>query len=310
MPLTNDQILRFLNSVHPYDTLPSAEAAQIAGMIAARSVAQGQAIYGLGDELEGIFIIHSGEVEVTDENGEVVSQLGLRNSFGERGLLRDGKAVTSARAIANSVILVLPAPAFHTLIDDYASVRRFFDRSGSDRQAGHNKQDLATTQVDTFMATNPVTCSANTTVQDAAILMRDRRVSSLCVTEADRLIGILTTRDMSGKVLAEARPVATPVSDIMTPNPITLAPSAIGSDVLHIMMERRIGHVPIVESGALVGIVSQTDLTRFQAVSSADLVREIARAGNAEEMREVTARIPSFWCNLLPAGDHIKWSLA
>ncbi|WP_371168084.1 DUF294 nucleotidyltransferase-like domain-containing protein [Aliiroseovarius sp. 2305UL8-7] len=302
MPLTNDQILRFLNSVHPYDTLPSAVAAQLAGKIETRDLTSGDAVYNLGDVLDGIYIIHSGDIEVVDENGEVVSQLGLRNSFGERGLMREGKAVTSARALSDSTLLILPASSFEKLLKEYSSVRRFFDRSRTDRQARQNKQDLATTQVDTFMATNPVTCQADTNVQDAAILMRDNRVSSLCVTEAGRLTGILTTRDMSGKVVAEARPIDTPVSAIMTPNPITLAPSAIGSDVLHIMMERRIGHIPIEEGGALVGIVSQTDLTRFQAVSSADLVREIARADTAEDMREVTARIPQLLVQLVAGG--------
>ena len=69
------------------------------------------------------------------------------------------------------------------------------------------------------------------------------------------------------------------------------------------MMEHRIGHLPIVEGGSLVGIVTQTDLTRFQAVSSAELVREIAQANTAEEMAEVTARIPKLLVQLVAAGN-------
>ena len=64
----------------------------------------------------------------------------------------------------------------------------------------------------------------------------------------------------------------------MTRDPVTLPPSALGSDMLHLMLERRIGHLPVVENGALVGMVTQTDLTRFQAVSSAQLVRDAATA--------------------------------
>ncbi len=96
----------------------------------------------------------------------------------------------------------------------------------------------------------------------------------------------------------------------MTANPITLAPSAIGSDVLHAMMERKIGHVSIVESGKLVGIVTQTDLTRFQAVSSVELVSEIAHAATAEDTAKVTARIRSCWCHWSPGAARIRWSRA
>ncbi|MCK8464991.1 DUF294 nucleotidyltransferase-like domain-containing protein [Aliiroseovarius sp. S1339] len=303
MPLTQDQILRFLQSVHPYDVLPQDVLSALAAQIEPRAASAGDTIYALGTKLPGIFIIHQGEVEVTDENGETVSQLGVRNSFGERGLLRDGKAVTETRATTDATLLILPAKAFRALMAKHDPVRRFFDRSRADKPSKQTRQSLATTQVDTFMARNPITCAPDATVREAAILMRDHRVSSLCMTDGDKLTGILTIRDMSGKVLAEALPTDTPVSAVMTSNPITLAPSAIGSDVLHVMMERRIGHVPIVEGDKLVGIVSQTDLTRFQAVSSAELVREIAQAADAQEMCKVTARIPQLLLQLVAGGS-------
>ena len=301
MPLTHEQILRFLKSVHPYDALPHEALAALVPLFDVWKVERDFAVYDFGEKLPGLFLIYEGAVEVRDENGVVVSHLGLRNSFGERGLLRDGIAVTSARADESSILLVLPPPAFRAMLADHAAVARFFDRARSPRPRGN---DLATSRVETLMAMKPITCKPDTTVQEAARKMRDKRVSSLCVTAPKKaLMGIVTTRDLAGKVLAEAMPVDTPVSAVMTPDPITLAPSAIGSDVLHLMMERRIGHVPIVEAGRLVGIVTQTDLTRFQAVSSAELVSEIAQAKSAEKMAEVTARIPQLLVQLVAAGN-------
>ena len=301
MPLTHEQILRFLKSVHPYDALPHEALAALVPLFDVWKVERDFAVYDFGEKLPGLFLIYEGAVEVRDENGVVVSHLGLRNSFGERGLLRDGIAVTSARADESSILLVLPPPAFRAMLADHAAVARFFDRARSPRPRGN---DLATSRVETLMAMKPITCKPDTTVQEAARKMRDKRVSSLCVTAPKKaLMGIVTTRDLAGKVLAEALPVDTPVSAVMTPDPITLAPSAIGSDVLHLMMERRIGHVPIVEAGRLVGIVTQTDLTRFQAVSSAELVSEIAQAKSAEKMAEVTARIPQLLVQLVAGGN-------
>jgi CBS domain-containing protein len=69
------------------------------------------------------------------------------------------------------------------------------------------------------------------------------------------------------------------------------------------MMERRIGHVPVEQAGKLVGIVTQTDLTRFQAVSSAELVSEIAHANTPEDMAKVTTRIPQLLAQLVASGN-------
>ncbi|KAG1715527.1 hypothetical protein GQR58_000498 [Nymphon striatum] len=74
--------------------------------------------------------------------------------------------------------------------------------------------------------------------------MRSAHVSCLCVVNDDTLSGILTTRDLSGKIVAGDLPSSTPVAQIMTENPFSLPPNAIGSDVLHAMMERHIGHIP------------------------------------------------------------------
>ncbi|CUH43808.1 DUF294 nucleotidyltransferase-like domain-containing protein [Ruegeria atlantica] len=300
MPLSHDEITRFLKSVHPYDALPLETLDQIANQIEVWEVEKDFPVYELGHTLPGVFVIYEGHVEITDENDAVVSHLGLRNSFGERGLLKDGKAATKARAHTPSVLLVLPPGLVRELIDGHDVVSKFFNRTRSNRSG---PQSLATSAVDVLMAHNPATCPPDTSVQEAARIMRDKHISSLCVTEVDSLLGIATLRDISGKYVANGMPAETPVSAIMTANPITLSPSDIGSDVLHVMMERGIGHIPISEGGRLVGIVTQTDLTHYQAVNSAELVRRIAQADSADQMAVVTAEIPQLLVQLVAGGN-------
>ena len=152
------------------------------------------------------------------------------------------------------------------------------------------------------MTPDPATCPPGTPIAEAARIMRDRRVGSLLVTDEGGLRGILTIRDVSGRVVAGGLDPQAPVARAMTPDPLTLPPDAIGSDVLHAMMERGIGHVPIVGEGGLVGIVTQTDLTRFQAESSAQLVGDAAEAEDVAPLTEVTARIPRLLAQLVGAG--------
>lgn len=301
MPLTSDQILRFLKSVHPYDAMPEPAQNGLSARIEAWHLAKGTAVYDLGDRLKGLFLIYEGAVEIRDGNGEVLSQLRQRNSFGERGLMQDGIAVTSARTSEETTLLVVPPDVFQDLTASQPAVARFFDRARK-AQAGGN--ELALTRAGTLMSTAPLTCRPDDTVRQAAQAMRDHHVSSLCVLDQDgNLAGIVTIRDLSGKVLAEGLAPDTKVGEVMTPDPVTLTPGAIGSDLLHLMMERRIGHVPILEGGRLAGIVTQTDLTTFQAISSAELVGDISRCGSAEEIARVTARIPKLLVQLVAGGS-------
>ncbi|WP_170764346.1 DUF294 nucleotidyltransferase-like domain-containing protein [Ruegeria lacuscaerulensis] len=300
MPLSHDEITRFLKSVHPYDALPADVLDNLVQQIEVWEVEEDASVYELGTTLPGVFVIYEGQVEITDENDAVVSHLGLRNSFGERGLLRDGKAATKARAHTPSVLIVLPPDLVRSLIDGHDVVSKFFNRSRGDRTG---PQSLATSSIDVLMAKNPATCPPSTPVQQAAQMMRDRHISSLCVTEGDKLLGIATLRDISGKFVADSMLKATTVSEIMTADPITLSPTDIGSDVLHVMMERGIGHIPISEGGKLVGVVTQTDLTHYQAVNSAELVRRIAKAQSAEDMAHVTVEIPQLLVQLVAGGN-------
>ncbi|WP_170608236.1 DUF294 nucleotidyltransferase-like domain-containing protein [Ruegeria arenilitoris] len=300
MPLSQDEITRFLKSVHPYDALPDSAIEDVAKQIEVWETDEDFSVYELGHTLPGLFLIYEGLIEITDENGSVVSRLGLRNSFGERGLIKNGKAATNARAHSPSVLIVLPSDLVSELIANHDVVAKFFNRSRSQRSG---PQSLATSSIDVLMARDPATCPPDTPVQQAAKIMRDKHISSMCVTDSGDLQGIVTLRDIAEKFVVDAMDQNTPVSSIMTPDPVTLSPSDIGSDVLHVMMERGIGHIPISQAGQLVGIVTQTDLTHYQAVNSAELVRRISRADTAEEMAKVTEEIPQLLVQLVAGGN-------
>ncbi|MEM6666180.1 MAG: DUF294 nucleotidyltransferase-like domain-containing protein [Pseudomonadota bacterium] len=299
---TPDDLVHFLSSIHPYDTLDEPGLGDLAATMDVRTYGADVPIYNAGERLDGLYVVKTGKVSVSHATGDIVSTLGPRNSFGERGLTRDGFAVTSARAVQPTTLLLLPAGRFHALLESNAAFSRFFTR-GQDRRPEPRPSDLTTTRVDAIMTRNPITCTSDTPIVDAARMMRDRKVSSLCVTDADRLAGIVTVRDLAGRVVAEGHPTDGPITQVMTANPQTLPPSAIGSDVFHTMMERHIGHVPIAENGRLVGIVTQTDLTRLQAINSAHLVKDLTTAKNADDLAGVTGSIPRLLVQLVGAGN-------
>ncbi len=304
MPRSMLDLRRFLLSIHPYDSLSDTDFQRVLTQFIRVPMAQDDLIYAYGTPSKGIYVILDGQVEITTDSGEIVSQLSSRNSFGERGLMREGRTETTARALSEGELLLLPAAAFHDMIAADAGAHRFFTR-GRTRDAADATRPatLTETRVDQLMASNPVTCTADDTITDAAKLMRQHRISCLPVMQDSRLAGIVTLHDINNRVVAEGLDTGLPVSRIMTADPDTLPPSAIGSDVLHMMMERRFGHVPVVDQGNLVGIVTQTNLTRFQATNSASLVRDVVRATTPADMAAVTARIPQLLVQLVGAGN-------
>ncbi|QLF68747.1 CBS domain-containing protein [Peteryoungia desertarenae] len=297
MDQSHAEIARFLETVHPYDSLSADELKQVAGRFLSEVIEAESEIYAVGDPLPGLYLIMDGSVQVLDAAGTVVSQLSPRNSFGERGLLRDGRAVTQARTTDRSRLLILPTAEFKRLMADHAAFQRFFTRG---RASDARRNDMSMQRVSELMSHPPITCGPLDSVRVAAQRMAERHVSSLGVVENDRLLGIVTTRDLTTQVLSQGLdPDQTQVSAIMTADPIGLPGEALGSDVLHLMVERRVGHLPVVKGDMLIGMITQTDLTRFQAISSALLVREISSASTVEDMRTITARIPQLLVQLV-----------
>ena len=294
---TPADIAKFLESVHPYDSLPKAEFDRVARRFTCHAYGKAETIYSRGKPIPGLFLVMDGGVEVTDAAGVVISQLHPRNSFGERGLMGDGFAATTARTLADTLLLLLPSDEFKRLIAEQPLFQRFFARG---RHSEPLRGDMAVQKVGDLMSSPPITCTPQENIRNAARLMRDRRISSLGVVDNGRLVGILTIRDLSTGVLAEGlNPDTTQVSAVMTREPIGLPAEALGSDVLNLMLEKHVGHLPVIDGDRLVGMVTQTDLTRFQAVSSTQIIHEIARAQRVEDLRTATGHIPRLLVQLV-----------
>ena len=102
---------------------------------------------------------------------------------------------------------------------------------------------------------------ANAIVREAAQLMAQRRIGAILIMEGDKLTGIFTERDVATRIVAAGLdPDKIKLGQVMTPNPDTLAPSDTTDDALHKMRTRGYRHLPVVEGGRVIAIVSVRDL--------------------------------------------------
>jgi CBS domain-containing protein len=113
---------------------------------------------------------------------------------------------------------------------------------------------------------DPVTLSPEATVKDACERMRDRRIGAVLIIEADRrLVGIFTGRDAVHRVLAEGKNAArTTLAEVMTRDPYTMPPGNTAIEALRRMEDGRFRHLPIVDDGKVVGIVSRFDFSGIE----------------------------------------------
>ena len=111
------------------------------------------------------------------------------------------------------------------------------------------------------MTGDPRSIGATASVVEAARLMREAHIGSLPITDGDKLIGMITDRDITTRVVAEAAdPKATSVGDVYSQDLISVEPDNDLREALQLMARHQVRRLPVVEKGRLVGIVAQADI--------------------------------------------------
>lgn len=106
--------------------------------------------------------------------------------------------------------------------------------------------------------------SSNNSVLDALQLMMEKNISALLVIEENELLGIFTERDYARKIILQGKSSKnTPIYEAMTSNPYTISPNESIDNCMELMTSKHFRHLPVVEDGSVIGIVSIGDLVKF-----------------------------------------------
>lgn len=132
-----------------------------------------------------------------------------------------------------------------------------------------------------LMTTEPACCTPESTLREAARLMREHDCGCIPVVEGDsrRLVGVLTDRDITCRCVAEGGSADTRVREIMSTDPQICHPDDDVAAVEQIMMQARVRRVPVVDAqGNCVGIIAQADLALHdKAASDSEIGRVVER---------------------------------
>ncbi len=136
-----------------------------------------------------------------------------------------------------------------------------------------------------WMTPSPITISPNTTLPEAARLMKECNIHRLPVVDEGRLVGIVTLGDIREASPSDAHSLTIyelnyliarlTVGEIMTRDPITVTPEMSIEAAARLMLEHKIGGLPVMEGDRLVGIITETDIFRL-LVSEGELRKTFA----------------------------------
>ncbi|MAY45882.1 MAG: histidine kinase [Rhodobacteraceae bacterium] len=285
----------------PFDMLPQELGPDLDARILRATLAAGELLFEKGQPLAGVYVIETGATQSEGADGTVVSRRGPGDMLGQKGTLSDGRARVTTRAAEDTTVFIIPPETFRNLVRHHPTFGAWFER-GTVTEGGSYATGLTALQVADLMSSTPITCPPDTTVTQAARMMRDLSINSVLVTDGADLTGIVTSRDLTGKVLAEGLSGDIPVTRIMTANPVTIPPTALGLDALVTLADHGISHLPVAENGAIIGMIGKTDLFRHQAATASHMISEIVEAMDAADMARVVARTPELLGQLVSAG--------
>ena len=133
------------------------------------------------------------------------------------------------------------------------------------------------------MTGNPRSIDASASVVEAAQLMREGHIGSLPITHDGQLVGMITDRDITTRVVADAADHRTaPVGDVSSRDLITVEPDRDLDEALQLMAAHQVRRLPVVENGRLVGIVAQADVALSENEKTGKLVEAISEPSERE----------------------------
>lgn len=278
------EIRDHLQRFPPFDALPDESLDAIARQIEVAYFKAGSDILLYGAAIHELHYVRSGAVEIYRRNGALYNRLSEGDIFGQAGLLRSNKVRFPARAIEDSLIYFIPATLFAQLCEEHDGFAEFVEAEGQSRlksavESQGQASELIQLKVRKLISRQAVSAPPHTTVQQAAQLMTEQSVSSLVIVDDNAssagMVGILTDRDLRTRVLAVGLDSATPVSEVMSPNPITVQADDSVFDAMLCMLRHNIHYLPVMQRRRPIGLINLSDIIRYESQSSLYLVNSI-----------------------------------
>jgi CBS domain-containing protein len=312
----------FLRRYFPFDEMEDEPLNYLVSHLAVGYYPKGAGVLKPEDgQPEFFYIVRSGLVHVSPAatyhlpTGADLA-LGAGECFPVAALLEHRPVASAFVATADTFCFQLPAADFRALLNRSPRFQEFATGylgsllRESRRLLKMHHASLAAEQqamgraLRSLIHRPPVTCSAGATVGEALRTMKDAQVGSIIVTAADGSpAGIFTHHDVLDRVAIAGRGLGDPIAEVMTPSPRTLAAEANAYDAALLIARHGIRHVPVLDGGKVVGVVTERDLFALQRVGIRAIHRTIAEATEPGQLQQAARDIRALVGSLIELGS-------
>lgn len=306
-----ERVRDFLKLYPPFNLLSTDKLFDIAKEVVIIYLEKGDVLFKEGTRCDNHFyIIREGAVSLTyikNHIQEVVSISDTGDIFGVRPLITQENYKLTASAHEESIVYGIPIKSFQKASEHNSKVYKYlitaFASNSYDAYTSketkeifidylpNNSQDIPYFQTVKYTK-KPVTCSANSSLQDAALKMSTNKIGGIIVIdEAKKPVGIITNSDITRKIATGLFSIHTPVSRIMSSPVITSKRHLTVADGQLEMINHNIGHLCITKDGTvnskLVGVLTQHDILVTLGNNPSVLLKEIKRVNRTKKLRNI-----------------------
>ena len=297
--------LEFLHSVPPFNTLHAEGLGDVARKLEAAYYPQERTIFS-SEPRPGLAIIRKGAVRLVDGEHRFLDKRSEGELFGHGIYFHGQLKPYTAEAEEDCLIWHLRQQDFDALVERHPLLAEYFSSHLKTRLSAAAQVRESVTQLRDLIKREPVTVDCETPIREASQLMSEQDVSSVLVMCGERLGGIVTDKDLRTRVLAPGVDPGVAIEQVMTANPMTLSADAGIDDALLLMMRENYHHLPIVEEGAPLGLVTAGDILRTQSEHPLRLVRDIHKRFSVDELVRLSLRLPSLFQRMVHLGRDVE----
>ncbi len=294
-------VVQFLTQVPPFADFPAADLAALSQHIKIYYAVQSEQLrfaHQLVLVRTGLFLMQQQQQLYPLQSGDC---------WGYRQLLTQQDLAEQLHCQEDGLVYLIPQAVFEQYQHQFKNFALYFQRLLG--RALHLHQQSATDhqRVGALCARHIVSIHGAATIQQAAQLMTQQRISSVLVMDAAQLTGIVTDRDLRSKVLAAGLSAQTAVGSIMTRNPYRIAADAFAFEALQLMSQHNIHHLPVEQDGTVCGVLTTSDLVRSTQEHPLFLISHIHRQQDSAGLSACQAPIMELAQQLgqqqLPSGE-------
>jgi len=298
------EIRDFIALHPPFDVLDENALNNLPQKLTIRYFRKGSVFPDFTIKEKNLYIVRTGAIELRNQYEQLIDKL----SEGDIYLL-DDKDSNDLKGVCveDTLVYVLDYKELVILQNKFEDFNRQFSQSINERlrhavelTQSADMRDLSAMKLEVSALTDrqPVIVDATTTIQEAAKIMNNEYVSSILVTDKNKLVGLLTDKDIRRRCVAAGLAYDEPVSCIMSKELETVLDKTLLSEALLSMTRKKIHHLPVMKGNEPIGILTTSDVIRHLSTNPTLIATDIYKANSVDALKKISARLPELQLQL------------